>query len=140
MLVTHVDSTKGEIVKSVFKAYRQVKEKDERGEQPLYRPKMWNRVDRQNERRTNKMNWFKKGGNISVIFVPATPRSELKKRYEAAVSECRVGMKVVEKQAGMSMKSMVQKSDLFQNSTAVTERIAWCVEWNGVEGGADSQE
>ena len=59
------------------------------------------------------MNWFKKGGNMSVIFVPATPRSELKKRYEEAVSECRVGMKVVEK-AGMSVKSMVQKSDPFQ--------------------------
>ena len=104
---------KGEIVKSAFKAYRVLKEKDERGEQPLYRPKMWKRVDRQKERRMNKMNWFKKGGNMSVVFVPATPGSELKKRYEAVVSECRVGMKVVEK-SGMSVKSIVQKSDPFQ--------------------------
>ena len=37
---------KGEIVKSAFKAYRVLKEKDERGEQPLYRPKMWKLIDR----------------------------------------------------------------------------------------------
>ena len=53
---------KGVIVKSAFKAYREVKEKDGRGEQPLYRPKMWNRVDRQNERRMKKTNWFKRKG------------------------------------------------------------------------------
>ena len=53
---------KGEVVKSAFKAYRAIKEKDERGEQPLYRPKMWKRVERQKERRMNKINWFKRGG------------------------------------------------------------------------------
>ena len=62
----------------------------------MYRPKMWKRVERQKERSMKKMNWFKRGGNMSVIFVPATPGSELKKRYEAAVCECRV-MKVMEK-------------------------------------------
>ena len=82
------------------------------------------RVGRQNERKMNKMNWFKKGGNMSVIFLPATSRSELKKRYEAVVSECQVGMKVVEK-AGMSVKSMVQRP-VSRDSIAVTERIAWC--------------
>ena len=46
-------------------------------------------------------------------FVPATPGSELKRRYEAEVSKCGVGMKVVEK-SGMSVKSMVQKTDPFQ--------------------------
>ena len=45
--------------------------------------------------------------------MPVTPGSEQKKRYEAAVSECRVDMKVVEK-LGMLVKSMVQKSDPFQ--------------------------
>ena len=45
---------------------------------------------------------------MSVIFVPSIPGSELKKRYEAAVSECRVGMKVVEK-PDMSVKSMELK-------------------------------
>ena len=44
---------KGEVVKSAFKAYRTIIEKDERGEQPLYRPKMWKRVERQKERRIN---------------------------------------------------------------------------------------
>ena len=71
---------------------------------------MWKIVDRQNERRMKKTDWFKTRGSMSVIFLclAPPPRSELKKRYEAAVSGCRVGMKVVEK-AGMSVKNMVQK-------------------------------
>ena len=51
---------KGEIVKSAFKLYRALKEKDERGEQPLYRPKIWKWVDRQKDSRMNKINWFKR--------------------------------------------------------------------------------
>ena len=61
----------------------------------------------------DKMDWFKKGGNMSVVFVPATLGSELKKHYEAAVSECRIRLSVVEK-SGMSVKSLIQKSDPFQ--------------------------
>ena len=41
----------------------------------------WNRVGRSRARRAKKNEWFKRGkaGNESVIFVHATPGSELKK-------------------------------------------------------------
>ena len=52
---------KGKVMKSAFKVYRELKEKDQRGEQLLYRPKLWKRVERQKERRMNKMNWLEEG-------------------------------------------------------------------------------
>ena len=90
---------RGENVWSACTAYRTLRDKDEQGIQPLYRPKTWRRVERQNERRMKKTNWFKNKGDMSVVFVPATPGSELKRRYETAIQQCRVGI-----------KSMVQKS------------------------------
>ena len=39
--------------------------------------------ERQNERRRRKkMSWFKRGGNLFVVFIPATPGVELKMWFE----------------------------------------------------------
>ena len=57
-----------------MKAYDMMTEKDATGEEPLYRPKGWKRVERAKGRRTKRTDWFKgKKGNESVIFIPATP-------------------------------------------------------------------
>ena len=45
----------------------------------MYRPKGWNREEREQERARKKVNWYKKNGSESVIFVPATPGSQLQK-------------------------------------------------------------
>ena len=47
-----------------------------------------------------------------MVFVPATPRSELKKTFERIVNESKIGIKVVEK-SGRSIKNIIQKSDPF---------------------------
>ena len=86
---------KAEVVKSALKAYRKLLDLDEQGTQPLYRPRNWERVNRQNERRKKKTNWFKRRGDLSVVFVPATPGSELKKSYEKCIKESDLGIKVV---------------------------------------------
>ena len=52
---------------------------------------------------------------MSVVFVPATPGSELKRRYGTAIQLCRVGIKVMET-SGRTIKSMVQKSDPFKRA------------------------
>lgn len=64
--------------------YDKMIEKDVKGEEPLYRPMNWKRVERAKSRRTKRGEWFKGGGqgNETVIFVPATPGSELKRRHE----------------------------------------------------------
>ena len=103
---------RAEVVKSALKAYRNIINLDSQGRQPLYRPKDWKRKERQEERRNKKVNWYKKGGNLSVIFVPATPTSELRKRYEKVVKETGLGIRVVEK-SGRMMKSIVQRNNPF---------------------------
>ena len=49
--------------------YMNLREMDEQGAQPLYRPKTRKRVETHKERR-KKMDWFNKRSNISVMLVP----------------------------------------------------------------------
>ena len=44
------------------------------------------------------------------MFIPATPKSELKKRYEDEIKKSKIKIRVVEK-AGSSLKDILQKSD-----------------------------
>jgi hypothetical protein len=80
-----------------------------RGERPMYRPKGWNIEDREKERTRKKVNWYKKNGSESVIFVPATPGSQLQKEYQREVRSQRFKVGVVEK-ADESLKKMLQRS------------------------------
>ena len=90
-----------------------------------------NFTERQNERRRKKNNWYKQGGNLSVLFIPATPGSELKKRYEKCVRKNGVCIKIVER-SGRTVKSMMQTSDPFQKKRCEdTERCMICSEEDG---------
>ena len=124
---------RGEIVQSALNAYQIIREKEEQGVQPMYRTKMWNRVERQKERRKKKNDWFKKGGYMSVMFVPATPKSELKRQYERVIKECKVGIKVVEC-AGRSIKSIVQKTDPFKRECCDDKEVCMVCKKEGSKG------
>ena len=61
-------------------------------------PKGWKRVEHAKGRRTKRIDWFKgKKGNESVIFIPATPQGELRRRFVKAIEEAkvRIGVAVV---------------------------------------------
>ena len=121
---------KAQVVKSAYKAYASIIEKDQRGEQPLYRPKTWKRRERQEDRRKKKTTWYKKGNNNSVIFIPATPNSELKKKFENEVKESKLGIRIVEK-SGRTIKSLVQRSNHSDNmKCADREKCMVCKEEN----------
>ena len=72
---------RAEVVRSALHAYDEMKAKDERGEEPLYRGRDWKRVERPEDRWAKEINWFKKRGdgtiNKTVIFIPALLDSEL---------------------------------------------------------------
>ena len=55
----------------------------------------------------------KVGDKEAVIFIPATPRSELQKRFNKVVQEAKIGIAIVEV-AGTSMKKRLQRSDPFK--------------------------
>ena len=86
-----------EVVASAMKAFDTMVTKDQNGEEPLYRPKGWKRVQRDMARRNKKEDWFKdgkEGSYESVVFVPATPGGVLKRRYEKAISKAGVRIAV----------------------------------------------
>ena len=47
---------------SALNAFEKMKERDEKGEQPLYRAKEWRKSERRKEKELKKKEWYKKGG------------------------------------------------------------------------------
>ena len=88
-------------------------ELDANGEKPLYRPREWRALERERERRKRRDNWFRKGDFDTVVFVPATPGSQLKRRYIREIKATEFKIKIVE-QSGTTLKAMLQRSDPFK--------------------------
>ena len=65
------------------------------------------------EKQKKRANWYKTGGYESVIFVPTTPESELKRKYSKEISRNGFKIRVVEL-AGTSLKRLLQKSNPFK--------------------------
>ena len=73
----------------------------------------WRQLERAQERRRKRESWYRTGGFDAVIFVPATPQSQLKDRYVRAIKDAGFKIKVVE-QSGITLKRMLQRSDPFK--------------------------
>ena len=99
-----------EVVLSALKAYNHMIELDASGEQPLYRPTEWKRLQRAQERRGKRESCYRKGGFDTAIIAPATPGSQLKHRYIEEIEGAGFKIKVVE-QSGVTLKRMLHKSD-----------------------------
>ena len=102
-----------DVYNSAVKAYNILKEKEENGERPINRPKEWKRKERKKEKESKKMNWYKSRGHESVIFVPCTPESRLKKIYEEQIKKTEFKIKVVEK-GGTKMKDILHRKNPFK--------------------------
>ena len=95
------------------------------------RPKGWKRVERAKGRRTKRTDWFRgKTGTDSVIFIPATPDGELRRRFVKAIEEAKVRIGVAEV-PGTSLKRRLQRSDPFREKTCNGENCLVCVESGG---------
>ena len=101
-----------------------MKDDDRSGERPMYRPKGWKRKEREKEKIKTKVTCHEKDGSVSVIFVPATPGSQLQKQYERQIRSERFRVKVVEK-AGESLKGILQRSN------PLIARIGMYIKWEG---------
>lgn len=110
----HSKKFRYEVVDSAFKAYRARKNAEEEGERPFHRPKAWRGKERQQEKLSKGNDWYKKAGNEEVIFiVPATPNSQLQRRYQREIRLQGFNVKVVEK-AGVAIKRLLQHAARIQ--------------------------
>ena len=96
-----------DIINSAYKAYNTRREEETAGIRPMHRPREWQNVKRQRDKKEKKRNWYKKDGAKSVIFVPATPYSKLKREYEHEIKNSEHNIMIVE-HAGRSLKTILQ--------------------------------
>ena len=110
---------------SALSAYNKIKTSDLLGERPMYRRKDFRKEERKKEKEQKKKNWYKKGGYESVIFVPATPGSVLKKSLDDDIRASGVKIKLVER-AGENLKQILQRSDPFKERCCNRENCLVC--------------
>ena len=102
-----------EILKSAYEAYDRIKEKEMNEEVPMYRHKRYRRNERKKERKNKKVNWYKNGNTEAVMFIPATPNSELKKNMQLYIQNSGAKIKVIERSGKKIIRSL-QKNDPFK--------------------------
>ena len=72
-----------------------------------------NRVERRKEREERKKNRYGTTKYKTVLFIPATPDSELQKKIQSKVNESKLKMKVV-KRSGTKLVRMMQRNGPFK--------------------------
>ena len=101
-----------DILKSALNAYEKKKEAEKEGEK-MHRERTWNRKERKKQKEQRKRNWFKNGENDSVLFIPATPDSELKNKIQEEIRRQNGRIKVIEK-SGTKIVRLLQRNDPFK--------------------------
>ena len=101
------------VMSSAVKAHNTLIQKELNGDRPLYRSREWNKFERRQQKEQKKKDWYKEGDYDSVMFIPATPGSALKRCYDQIIRGEGLKIRVVEK-AGMSLKRKLQRSNPFK--------------------------
>ena len=109
-----------EILKSAMNAHNKMKEKEKEGEK-VHKKRDWRRTGRRKEREERKKNWYKKGNYDSVMFLPATPDSELRNKIQEVINKTDIKIKVIER-SGTKIIKHLQKNDPFKEKSCANEK------------------
>ena len=114
-----------EILKSAINAHNKMKEEEREGKK-IYRKREWRRDERIQKKEKRKKNWYTKGEYKPVIFIAATPNSELAKKLQGEINKTDVKLKVIEK-SGMKIIRHLQQNDPFKEKMcADREKCSVC--------------
>ena len=102
-----------QVLKSAIMAYEKIKGDPLR---PMYRSKESDTPRERAKRNKQRREWFRKGGYESVMFVPATPHSMLRKMVEEEVASSTLKIKVVER-TGVKVKNLLQRNNPYKKKT-----------------------
>ena len=101
------------VVQSAVVGYHRLAMACQRGERPLYRPRLWQKKARRKTKKLKRAAWHRPAD--SVLFVPATPNAELAEGIMKVVEEegPRLGMSIrVVETGGVSLKRQLVRTDL----------------------------
>ena len=74
-----------EVLKSAKKAYENLKERERTGGK-VHRPRTLDRINREKEKIGKKKNWYNTEKYETVMFIPATPNSELQQKLQESIN------------------------------------------------------
>ena len=114
-----------DVVKSALNAADTIDEKVKLGIRPRQRPKQWRQDEREQEKEEKKRKWFKSFGFETVLFVPATCESRLKRLYQKEIAGSGIRVKVVER-PGLSLKRQLQRSNPFKDKKCMRDQCFVC--------------
>ena len=117
------------VVRSALKAFDHITKCDDNGVRPKNREKNWKRVERIEEKRRKRNEWYKEGGFDSVLFVPMTPHGELRKAYQKEVRRSGLRIRIVER-TGRTLKSQLQRSNPFKETNCGRRKCFVCTTTN----------
>ena len=101
-----------EVLKSALNANDEMKNMEDEGKQ-MHRERTWKRKERRKERDERKRNWYKTGNFESVLFIPATPDSELRNKLQEEMNKKDAKIKIIEK-SGTKIVRLLQRNDPFK--------------------------
>ena len=109
---------RSQVVHGSLSAYQCRLRQDKEGLRPLYRPRNYNREERELAKLSKKDNWFRTGGEgvrpMAVLFVTATPNSELAKKVNNRLKEAKIPIRVAEK-SGPKLSQQLMKTNPHQS-------------------------
>ena len=124
------------VVRSVVVGFERLVAACERGDRPLYRPRSWQQGRRHETKLLKRVSWYRPAD--AVLFLPATPNSELAEQARKVVEEegPRLGMsiRVVEK-GGLSVKRQLVRTDLAVGDPCKQPDCKACLSNPGEGGG-----
>ena len=98
-------------MKSIKNGWKIILKKAETGERPLHRNREFEREKRIEDKENKPHNWYKQNGQFeSLMVIPATPGSILKKIFEEKAKLAGLKIKIVER-SGMKLVNYLKKFD-----------------------------
>jgi hypothetical protein len=124
------------VLKAAVTGYQRQVEADRSGEKPLYRPREWQEAERRRRKGLRRPAWYRPAD--TVLFLPATPNSELAEMARKVVEEegSRLGItiKVIET-AGVSLRQQLVRTDLGTGAPCPQGDCMLCLSNPGQGGG-----
>ena len=122
-----------EILDSALIAYEKIISEDRAGIKPLYRSRDFNKEERDKNKISRKLNWYKNSSNDieykTVLFVPVTKggklAKELKKREQEINKNSHERIKIVEG-GGIQMKNILVKKNPFPDEICEKKKCVLC--------------
>jgi hypothetical protein len=124
-----------EVIEAGIKIHKKQVVDNKNGTKVMYKPRELNRAARKKAKKQNNWNWWKKpdkkrGKPISIMKVPFTYDSKLKKLFEKKTSEHNIFIKFIET-SGHSLQNLLEQPNPFKEPTCGRENCFPCKQRHG---------